>query len=110
MNQDWIEATYSLDQLRSYLPPEMYTGGWYVSEWLYTIGVVHDRAWKKVFSTYPLLNRYAIKAGQLASLALEWDREGPSDLTSWLDMVELECSPKRDRVIEALESASELSS
>ncbi len=109
MHPNWTEDTYSLDQLRSYLPPELYTGGWYVLEWLYTIGVVHDRAWKKVYSAYPVLDRCNIKAEYLASLALEWDREGPSDLTDWLDMVELECRPKKDRIVEALESVSGLS-
>lgn len=113
MSQDWTKKTYSLDWLREQakLPYYEVFDHIHVSWFLVDIGVVpRGSEWKKVYSTYPVLDRNAIRADHLISLALEWDREGLSPLTEWLDMVELECSPKRDRVIEALERVSELSS
>lgn len=101
-----------MDYLRSQVNFWDVQGSGYIYPWLQEIGVVPKYAeWKNVFSAYPLLDRKAIKGEHLASLAVEWDREGPSYLTDWLDMVELECAgnPKMDIVREALEAAGELS-
>ncbi len=109
----WHNETYDIDWLREKARRYNFEPFTYIMTWLKEIDVVPKWAtWTKVFSAYPLLDKRAIKGEHLASLALEWDKEGPSDLTNWLDMVEFECAgnPTRDTVVKALEAVGERTS
>jgi len=106
----WFEITWSLKQLRELATSEHLPDEMYIMRWLEHIGVKpRNQNWHKEFAYYPLLDYNAIQGQHLASLALEWDKEGPSNVLDWLEMIEFECagSPKRDRLREALEAAGE---
>lgn len=79
--------------------------------WLKQEGIVPaNSSFNRVFATYPLLDRNAIKGEHLASLAIEWDKDGPCNIFEWFDMIEFECSgsPKRDKIREQLEAVGGL--
>lgn len=106
----WFLETYDLDSLRFTAENNWPDEPSMITEWLRAEGVIPPYVdVVREFSTYPVLDRKAIKAEHLASLAREWDKLGPSHLTDWLDMVELECgnSSKRDIVKESLEAVGE---
>lgn len=108
----WFEKTYSIYELRRLANSENLPDEMLIMRWLEHIGVKpRNQNWFRIFSAYPLLDRNAISGQHLASLALEWDEEGPSNVNDWLDMIEFECvgSTKRDKVREVLEAISDLS-
>lgn len=110
---NWRNKEYSIPQLYRLLSPTDYVGQSYATSWLRKVNIIPRREpWNTVYSVYPNFQRDRIKAEHLASLALEWDREGPSNMVDWLEMVELECtdSTRRDTVREALEVIGGLSS
>ena len=109
--RSWFEKTYSIRELRSLAYSEHLPEQMSIMRWLEHVGIKpKNQNWYKVFAYYPLLDRESIRGEHLASLALEWDKEGPSNVHEWLDMVEFECAgtTKRDTVREALEAAGEL--
>ena len=85
---DWKDETYSISQLDEWtVIPSLSIMGW-----LRSIGIIpNDAVWTRGNAlTKTSLNADAIRAGYLAELAYEWDKDGESTPSEFIDALRFE--------------------
>lgn len=85
---DWKDRTFSLNQLDEWTSiPALSMMGW-----LRTLGIIpNDVVWTRGNAlTKTSLHANAIKAGYLAELAYEWDKDGESTAFEFVDALRFE--------------------